>query len=64
MGRKGKLKKDDETAIAASEEAQELTAAQKLKQIRDRDKVQRKIMQTAVAHTTVEQANAKINAAK
>ena len=55
MGRKGKLEKDDE---------EELTAAQKLKQIRDRDKVQRKIMQTAVAHTTVEQANAKIIAAK
>ena len=42
---------------------QELTsAAQKLKDLRKRDKFNRKILQNAVAQTTVEAANAKIAA--
>ena len=42
---------------------QELTsAAQKLKDLRKRDKFNRKVLQNAVAQTTVEAANAKIAA--
>ena len=42
------------------EQQQELTAAQKLKQMRNRDKAQRKIMQQTAAKTKMEEANAKI----
>ena len=43
-----------------ADEQQELTAAQKLKHMRDRDKAQRKILQRTAAKTKMEQANAKI----